>query len=669
MAIKKISEFDEMTFVQDSDEILVERNGVGKSVKSVKLKNYVEKIFPINISGEKKSTEGSIFDELSLNGATLAYDVCKDSYWYFKRLNFDKVRIGYNNNYYYKANNPHLFQVQYANNYVFIVGMARGADKYDFALMINERNVVGVFYNHEMINMTEADFNVSFVIDYTSESHHNYSRSERLGLEPILTTSQLPITRRLGSGFNEKLKYCFLGDKSYRFYIPKTNVSSYFLVRFTSLLEYQYIKGRKYQIILQSSSDIDKVFTLVSLNEWGSHDKPATKKYINLKANKVMVLENEIPLEHEGFSDTTKISFVLGRDKLIMPDDFTLDVRYAWVNDSIFKNDIVNNALKAHVAENLKNFDKDDYYTKEEINELIDITPDSDYIVCWGDSLTAGEGWTTRLQELSGMTVYNAGTGGEGARTIMARQGGDIMVVNNITIPAGLEPVLISDRDVDTGIDTEEGKKATPLLQGGTAHVNPCKIGDIEGTLKWTGSSYSDMTGTWTFTRSVAGDSVEITRPTAIRTAFDMNRNSPYLMVIFIGQNGWGSSDVNLLIEMHKKMIAHANAKHVIILGLSSGTAESRASYEEAMKKEFGRYFISLREYLSHPIYDTTGETIISCYGLDDSDITPTDDDLQKIAIGQVPSSLLSDTVHYTTTTKTVIGNMIYRRCRDLNIF
>ena len=48
---------------------------------------------------------------------------------------------------------------------------------------------------------------------------------------------------------------------------------------------------------------------------------------------------------------------------------------------------------------------------------------------------------------------------------------------------------------------------------------------------------------------------------------------------------------------------------------------------------------------------------------------TPTTSDTNAQAIGQVPPQLLSDAVHYTTTTRTVIGNMIYKKCQDLNIF
>ena len=309
-------------------------------------------------------------------------------------------------------------------------------------------------------------------------------------------------------------------------------------------------------------------------------------------------------------------------------------------------------------ATKLYGFDQSDYYTKSEvdsrIDEVVGVEGAVPYITCWGDSLTAQGGWTTRLSELTGMTVYNGGTGGENVKTIVARQGADAITLNDITIPAGTSAVTLATRSGDTGLTTEAGNKVTPLLQGGN-HVNPCKIGDVLGTLKWTGNSYADTNGTWTFTRQTAGSAVTINRPTALRTDFDMTKNAPYLMVIFMGQNG-GYTDIDDLIRWHRLMINHAKAKHVIVLGLSSGSASSRADYEAAMKKEFGRYFISLREYLSK-------------YGLADQSITPTAADNTAMSSGTVPPSCLSDAVHFTAGTRTVIGDLIYRRCRDLNIF
>lgn len=289
------------------------------------------------------------------------------------------------------------------------------------------------------------------------------------------------------------------------------------------------------------------------------------------------------------------------------------------------------------------------------------------HITCWGDSLTAGGGWTTTLAKLSGAIVHNGGTGGENARTIAARQGADVMMVNDITIPAACEPVTIAERKTDTGITTAAGYKVTPLLQGGV-HVNPVDIGGVLGTLRWTGANYSDKNGIWTFTRNAPGEEILITRPTAIRTAFDRERNGPdEIMVIFIGQNG-GYKDISDLIRTHRMMIDHCKGKEYVVLGLSSGTEAQRKEYEEAMKDAFGRRFISLREYLAHPIYDNDGQTVISCYGLDDAGLDATDADIERIKVGQVPQSLLSDSVHYTAATKTVIGTMLYKKMVELGI-
>lgn len=376
---------------------------------------------------------------------------------------------------------------------------------------------------------------------------------------------------------------------------------------------------------------------------------------------------------YEKLKDKTKVRLLFGIDirRTTANEDGTYSLPYAptviTVDIKITTKD--NTVLATEVA----GFDQSEYYTKTEINEKLNQS--GDYITTWGDSLTAGGGWNTRLGELAGMPVYNGGTGGENSKTIVARQGGDIMEVNGIIIPADTTSVIVASRSTDGGIITHEGNKVTPLLQGG-AHVNPCKIGDVKGTLKWTGSSYSDTSGTWTFTRSEAGEEIVIDRPTAIRTDFDMNRNAPYLSVIFIGQNG-GYNDLDDLVRQHRLMIEHSQAKHTIVLGLSSGSAASRAEYEARMKKEFGRYFISLREYLSHPIYNSDGE-IISCYGLADQGLELNDtytyngttyDALAEIKAGTVPHMILADSVHYTTGTKKVIGDMLYKKCRDLNIF
>ena len=67
-------------------------------------------------------------------------------------------------------------------------------------------------------------------------------------------------------------------------------------------------------------------------------------------------------------------------------------------------------------------------------------------------------------------------------------------------------------------------------------------------------------------------------------------------------------------------------------------------------------------------MYDTDGKTVISCYGLDDAGLDPTDADIERIKLGQVPQTLLADSVHYTAATKTVIGTMLYKKMIELGI-
>lgn len=299
------------------------------------------------------------------------------------------------------------------------------------------------------------------------------------------------------------------------------------------------------------------------------------------------------------------------------------------------------------------------------------------YITCWGDSLTRKGGWTDVLESLSKLPLYNAGTDGEAPNTICARQGSDPIVVNNIVIPAS------SDESVVLGTQSEpmqamSKKYVSPLLQplGGIPdHVNPVMLGSVEGTLEWTGESYADTNGVWKFTRNESGKAVEIFKPTVLRTNYDQNRNSPYLMVIFMGTNG--ELNVDELIEEHRAMLAHANEKEYIILGLHTGCDADRGEYEEKMRAAFKDRFLSLRRFLCEPVYDEYGN-IISCRGIElcGEEMIPyfegdsmVYDTAMQIREGRVPRQLLLDNTHYNEKTKKIIGEYIFKECAKLGIF
>ena len=61
-------------------------------------------------------------------------------------------------------------------------------------------------------------------------------------------------------------------------------------------------------------------------------------------------------------------------------------------------------------------------------------------------------------------------------------------------------------------------------------------------------------------------------------------------------------------------------------------------------------------QYLKrHGLLDATGKPL-------------PDADIERIKLGQVPQTLLADSVHYTAATKTVIGTMLYKKMIELGI-
>ncbi|MEC0666278.1 SGNH/GDSL hydrolase family protein [Priestia flexa] len=269
------------------------------------------------------------------------------------------------------------------------------------------------------------------------------------------------------------------------------------------------------------------------------------------------------------------------------------------------------------------------------------ISDDVKTISCWGDSLTASS-YPTILQSLVGSayTVNNFGVGGENSKTIAARQGGLPMIADPFTIP--------SSGAVTVTFKTYDGETVTPGLQHGFRGVNPCYINGIEGNLSLSNGVYS-------FTRSVSGNPVVVNRPTAIITNA-MKNNRSDIIVIWMGQND-GVNDATEIIRLQKLMVDYLTSsnKQYLIIGLSSSTSAYRATMEQQFKKEFGRRFINIRDYLSK-------------YGLEDAGIQPTQQDLDDMTVGAVPTSLRTDTVHFNTAGNTVIANQVYKRLVEMNI-
>ena len=284
-------------------------------------------------------------------------------------------------------------------------------------------------------------------------------------------------------------------------------------------------------------------------------------------------------------------------------------------------------------------------------------------IVCWGDSLTYGAhgGGVTYPLTLEAMIrenldlpypvpVINMGVGGETSITILGRNGAIPYILSEaLTIPADCIPV-------DVCYASKEGQKVAPLRQG-AAGVNPVVIGGVEGTLSITQETHVSKDFSYQFTRNTPGEAKTIPAGTVIVTDA-ASKYLNYLPVVYIGQNG-GYTDFADLIHQQRAIIGHqtANRDCFVIVGLHTGTAESRGPLEKAMLEEYGDKYINLRQYMSTD-------------AMTDAGLEPTEEDRKLMAQGSTPYSLMvADRGHFNSIGYALIGKLIYRTMARLGYF
>ncbi len=130
-------------------------------------------------------------------------------------------------------------------------------------------------------------------------------------------------------------------------------------------------------------------------------------------------------------------------------------------------------------------------------------------IICWGDSLTFGEGgngvtFPSVLEEKLKLKIVNYGVQGETARQIGIRMGAFPMTVGAFEIPA--EQTAVEVTLWHSGEDPV-------MMRLGDCGINPCHISGIEGTL-----SYQAKDNKYYFIRSAPGSAVLAEEGTAVET-------------------------------------------------------------------------------------------------------------------------------------------------------
>ncbi|ASZ72589.1 minor tail protein [Arthrobacter phage Nellie] len=337
-----------------------------------------------------------------------------------------------------------------------------------------------------------------------------------------------------------------------------------------------------------------------------------------------------------------------------MPRNDDMSLRLAKAAQNGFFPKVAENEINLLIKEAGELFDDDSIFVSG---------PDISVV---GDSLNAQGGSTGEnpggfLAKYIDQTVYVDAVGGEGSTAIVARQGGNpyhVYPANGIIPESG--PVTITVTSNPAG--------SWPLLQsnGNTSlgKVFAGKIAGVSGIISLVQPSGSNVVHQgddyYVFTRTTPGSAVAVSQPVAFYTDFAIARRRD-LMIIQAGRNSLAYPDqVVADIKAAINFLASGETRWLVV-GVHNGTSEQNPSANytnvitlNAKLAEFaGRRFVDQRTYLIK-------------YGLAESSIEPTANDLADIAADTIPRSLLSDNVHYKIFTRRILGRLFANRLIEL---
>lgn len=267
-------------------------------------------------------------------------------------------------------------------------------------------------------------------------------------------------------------------------------------------------------------------------------------------------------------------------------------------------------------------------------------------VTVWGDSTsslnTAWIDWPTRLgSALTGFTIKNQAVSGEYTTSTSARQGGNALHVGAFTIPADTTAVAIT-------LQSEDGHTfgTNPAFSAGNS-FNPCSIAGVKGTI-------TNNSGSYTFARLEPGDAVAVPANTAVTSAADAALNSAEVMLINLGINSGWDEDADVLLHQVQLMVSHfvtnGGTKYIICGPCAGKHLRTEAlrqvvfGYEAKAAAAFGSHWLNLRTYLIEN-------------GLAENSLTASALDTERMAVGQVPASLLGG--GSTTDIKMYDGNTV----------
>lgn len=287
--------------------------------------------------------------------------------------------------------------------------------------------------------------------------------------------------------------------------------------------------------------------------------------------------------------------------------------------------------------------------TVETVETVAETVDNSDKrIICWGDSMTEGTGgdvytFPISLEEVSGAEVINYGVFGETTKCIAAREGANPQsTTSEFTIPADCTPVEVT-------VSSSDGEWME-LIDFGDAGINPCTLGGIKG--KW----YRDDDLGRVFVRETPGEEVVLPSDSPLVTFAMEDKKSDDIWILWTGNNEQPETEdaVRDTISWQRKMLEDAGVTEYIVVSLTSKHMLNEIDLiNDMFKEEYGEHYFDLRSYVLSDM-------------LNDAGITPTEEDINDISEGNVPSSLRSDEVHGNDEFYRLTGVKIYEKLKEL---
>ncbi|MBQ4562707.1 MAG: S-layer homology domain-containing protein [Clostridia bacterium] len=257
-----------------------------------------------------------------------------------------------------------------------------------------------------------------------------------------------------------------------------------------------------------------------------------------------------------------------------------------------------------------------------------------DRVVIFGDSMSQRLEKDPLRSKYLKIPVQNYGIGGEMAEAGGFRQGSIPIYAEPMTIPADKTPVPVT-LVTDNG-DTKD------LGHFGDGVSNEFIIAGVKGKV------IHNDDGAF-FTRNTEGEAVEVNTRTRIITPAMQDRRENDILVIWTGSNNrYNSESAYKLVNTINEMIKYHPTDEYVIVGLTSKDYMPDVDgVNDVLREAYGEHFVDVRAYLM------TEQCLL------DNGITPTQADYDNMAKGEIPASLLADTIHGTATFYDIVSKMI----------